>query len=217
MSIEASAAGPNEPRRTQAAERTKLFAIYKPGQGYWTRLGSALGIGAVLLFIAWFIYRELAILPFFEGNARRFIASAILVVILTLVAQWIMNGPKRAQFLIDTDSEMKKVNWASWPELIGSTRVVIFFMLLTALFLFIFDTQYHAFFYGLTVWHIPFEKFAGVITGLLLSATLIAIGLGLLRQTGEGEAKTSGTIVTAIGAVILVAWLAFAIFGKLPA
>ena len=216
MSIEATAAGSNEPRRDKAIERTKLFGIYKPGQGYWTRLGAALGAGGVILFIAYFTYRELAILPFFEGSARRFIASAILVAILALVVQWVMNGPKRAQFLIDTDSEMKKVNWASWPELIGSTRVVVFFMLLIALFLFIFDTQYHAFFYGLTVWHIPFEKVAGVITGLLLSGTLLAIGVGLLRQTGEGEAKTTGSIVTAIGAVILIAWLAFAIFGKLP-
>ena len=216
MSIQASAAGSNEPRRDKAAERTKLFSIYKSGQGYATRLGSALGAGAVVLFVCWFAFRELAVLPAFESSGRRFAAAVALAAVLAFVAQWVMNGPKRAQFLIDTDSEMKKVNWASWPELIGSTRVVIFFMLLTALFLFVFDTQYHALFYGVTVWHIPFEKVAGVVTGLLLSGTLLAIGVGLLRQRGEGAAKTSGVVVASIGAVVLVAWIAFAFLGKLP-
>ena len=48
-----------------------------------------------------------------------------------------MNKPSNVDFLIATDSEMKKVNWTSRKELIGSTKVVIIFMFLIALFLFV--------------------------------------------------------------------------------
>ena len=50
-----------------------------------------------------------------------------------------MNKPANVDFLIATDSEMKKVNWTSRKELIGSTQVVIMFMFLIALFLFAVD------------------------------------------------------------------------------
>ena len=43
-----------------------------------------------------------------------------------------MNKPANVDFLIATDSEMKKVNWTSRKELIGSTKVVILFMFLIA-------------------------------------------------------------------------------------
>ena len=210
MSIEASAAGSNDSRRTPAAARTRLFPIFKPGQGYWTRLGTAIGATAVILFFASFIFSELTRIAALQNSTPRFILAGVAVLILAMVTQWIMNGPKRAQFLIDTDSEMKKVNWASWPELIGSTRVVIFFMLLTALSLFIFDTQFHALFYALRVWHIAFDKSAGVITGFIIAGTLLAIGVGLLRTRGEGEAKKSGLVISVIGGALLLVWLAYA-------
>lgn len=212
MSIEATAAGSNEPRRDKSTTRGGLFSIYKPKEGYWTRLGTAIGAAAVILFVAWFVYQQSAIIPAFtKHRSYRFIAAGLVVAGLALLTQWIMNGPKRAQFLIDTDSEMKKINWASWPELIGATRVVIFFMLLTALTLFIFDTQFHAFFYGLSVWHITFPPAAGLITGFLLAAVLLAIGFGLLKGRDDAKAKRSGTIVTAIGLAVLLAWLVFLI------
>ncbi|RYZ63728.1 MAG: preprotein translocase subunit SecE [Proteobacteria bacterium] len=123
-----------------------------------------------------------------------------------------MNGPKRAQFLIDTDSEMKKVNWASWPELVGATRVVIFFMLLTALALFIFDVQFHSFFHLLQVFRLDINPAAGLITGFLLGGVLLAIGVGMLRGRDEAKAKRLGTLVAAVGAVIVLAWIVFLLY-----
>ncbi|NLW87690.1 MAG: preprotein translocase subunit SecE [Planctomycetes bacterium] len=38
---------------------------------------------------------------------------------------WILNKPSAADFLIATESEMKKVSWSSRKEVIGSTKVVI--------------------------------------------------------------------------------------------
>src|SRR5689334_17774854 len=103
MSIEASAGGTSDSRRTPASERTKLYPIYKAGQGYWTRLGTALGAAGVILFIASFVYRELTVFPNFGSPTKRFFVAALAVVVLAAIAQWVMNGPKRAQFLIDTD------------------------------------------------------------------------------------------------------------------
>ena len=51
----------------------------------------------------------------------------------------VLNKPRNVDFLIATDSEMKKVNWTSRKELIGSTKIVIIFMFLIAAFLFSVD------------------------------------------------------------------------------
>src|SRR4029078_9137900 len=66
------------------------------------------------------------------------IAAGFLVVYGVLVGGY-MNKPYTADFLIATDSEMKKVNWTSKKELIGSTKIVILFMFLIAFLLFAFD------------------------------------------------------------------------------
>jgi len=68
-----------------------------------------------------------------------------------LLAFWLMNKPANADFLIATDSEMKKVNWTSRKELIGSTKVVIFFMFLIAILLFGFDIFFGYLFYFMGV------------------------------------------------------------------
>jgi preprotein translocase subunit SecE len=62
-----------------------------------------------------------------------------------------MNKPNNADFLIATDSEMKKVNWTSRRELFGSTKVVIIFMFLIAFLLFAFDIIFGYLFYFLDV------------------------------------------------------------------
>ena len=41
-----------------------------------------------------------------------------------------MNKPSNVDFLIATDSEMKKVNWTTKGELFGSTRVVVVLFLI---------------------------------------------------------------------------------------
>ncbi len=58
-----------------------------------------------------------------------------------------MNKPTNVDFLIATDSEMKKVNWTSRKELIGSTKIVILFMFFIALFLFLYDLFFQLIFY----------------------------------------------------------------------
>ena len=116
-----------------------FFTIYKSGQGYWTRMGTVMGAGILLLMLAYTIY--LYTPTFFPNNAQLgkqvgLYAAAAFVVISGIVGWRLMNKPSNVDFLIATDSEMKKVNWTSRKELIGSTRVVILFMFFIAIFLF---------------------------------------------------------------------------------
>jgi len=53
----------------------------------------------------------------------------------------LVNGPKFADFLIATESEMKKVHWSSRAELIGSTVVVIVTVLILAAYIFGVDSM----------------------------------------------------------------------------
>ena len=66
-----------------------------------------------------------------------------------------MNKSDNVDFLIATDSEMKKVNWTSKQELIGSTKVVIFFMFVIAAVLFLIDILFGYVFYWFTVLKSP--------------------------------------------------------------
>ncbi len=123
-----------------------FFTIYKKGQGYWTRMGTAIGAGILGAVTAYSLY---IYVPVFFTNpglpvARRAatIVSLSFLAIYSAFAFWYMNRPKSVEFLIATDSEMKKVNWTTKGELIGSTKIVIIFMFLIATFLFLIDQMF---------------------------------------------------------------------------
>src|SRR4051794_6448914 len=85
-----------------------------------------------------------------EKNAQRVgIGVAVgFLLLYTVIAVRLMNKPSNVDFLIATDSEMKKVNWTSRKELIGSTKVVVVFMFLIATFLFLIDQVFHLMFWA---------------------------------------------------------------------
>jgi preprotein translocase SecE subunit len=175
-----------------------LFTIYKKGQGYWTRMGTLIGAGVVIVMLAYTLYvqipasffgppnvsnleadvsklqEELAAsdrqpvpalkLPAAQVEAKQsairgrqaeiaqmradrvtlgqrvgLAVSAGFLIAAGAVSLWLMNKPGNVDFLIATDSEMKKVNWTSRKELIGSSKVVILFMFLIASYLFLND------------------------------------------------------------------------------
>jgi hypothetical protein len=60
--------GERPPEQRGAAPRPSFFAIYKKGQGYWTRMGTALGAGLLGALIIWQIYRQVP--AFFADTAR---------------------------------------------------------------------------------------------------------------------------------------------------
>ncbi len=131
-----------------AAAAPGFFTIYKSGQGYWTRLLTFFGFMLVGALTAHFIYRQTY---GWIGQGAALGIAAGLFIAWVLVEYILINKPRNAEFLIATDSEMKKVNWTSRQELIGSTKVVIFFMFLITAVLFLYDLVFHAIFWVMTV------------------------------------------------------------------
>lgn len=64
------------------------------------------------------------------------------IVLLGLIGLWVFNRPNIVEFLIATDAEMRKVNWPTRREIIGSTWVVICGTFLMAALLFVVDVLF---------------------------------------------------------------------------
>ena len=161
--------GPKQPSRplSAPAEKPGYFTIYKKGQGYWTRMGTVAGVALVGLLTANFIYTELegrlsgqdinnflTRIHLQQPRAAYLIVAAFAILYSTIAFHY-MNKPVSVDFLIATDSEMKKVNWTSKKELIGSTKVVIGFMFVMALVLLCYDLFFQLVFYLIGVLRTP--------------------------------------------------------------
>jgi preprotein translocase SecE subunit len=142
-----SGGGPSGPgpRPTATAGEGGFFHIYKKGQGYWTRMGTVAGAALIGTMTVQFIWGERATFNLTDSSAV-WVCGALALVFIAF-AFFILNKPKHVDFLIATDSEMKKVNWTSQKDLVGSTRVVILFMFAIAIFLFVMDIFFGYFFY----------------------------------------------------------------------
>ena len=136
---------PGVPAGARRAERQSVFEVYKRGQGYYTRMGTAVGGGILILAGADFLYRQLDV---FDTNAAwtlwlRVGIPIAMVVGLGLLLFWVVGvNRKTCDFMIATEGEMKKVSWSSKRELIGSTKVVILFSILIAALLFVTDIAF---------------------------------------------------------------------------
>jgi preprotein translocase SecE subunit len=135
-------------------------------------MGTAIGIAILAVFTAYNIFIDLpSLLPAPQidptlpltkqadlansTQALHFrIALGMAVAVLlgiSLVGFWISNKPSNVEFLIATDSEMKKVNWTSRRDLIASTKIVIIFMFAVCIFLFAVDLLFNFLFYHMHV------------------------------------------------------------------
>ena len=133
-------------RRTEPRSGPGFFTIYKKGQGYWTRMGTLAGVALLGLMLAYTLWMQIPPVffdPTEEGQSTGKRISGIIagsfLLIYSIIALRLMNKPSNVDFLIATDSEMKKVNWTSRRELIGSSKVVIVFMFMIAMYLFLND------------------------------------------------------------------------------
>lgn len=134
----AAASAQPEPRR-EAASRPEaariptrtggFFQVYKSGQGYYTRMGTGVFFGVLILWAAHFVYEQMT----GYGQTGSAVASLLrygvpvaVLAALGLLLYWIVCVNHRAiDFFIATEGEMKKVSWSSRREVIGSTKVVI--------------------------------------------------------------------------------------------
>ncbi len=115
---------------------------YKPEQGKWTR---GLSMTGAVIMIGWggkYILDRVAV--FDEPGPMGMLLSKgvplAFVVVFGVLVYWLVYVRRTSSdFMIATEGEMKKVNWSTRREIIGSTKVVIVFTALMATLLFGFD------------------------------------------------------------------------------
>jgi len=119
--------------------------MYKPGQGKWVRGLTAAGIGVVVAFgIHWLIEELRGV----SGISELFLGgvSLAIVAVFGALTWWLLNKVNIVDFMIATESEMRKVNWPTKKEIIGSTWVVIVGTFLVTGFLFVVDFSFASLF-----------------------------------------------------------------------
>jgi len=152
-----------ESREEQAQQRPTIerpagggFALrlYKPGQGYYTRIGTAIGIGILAVWGAYALMNQIENsglsgpyrLPIQYGVPAGFIIA------MGVLVYWLTGLSRKANdFFIATEGEMKKVRWSTRKELTRSTKVVIFTVVVLGVFLFVWDVFFMVFFQAIGV------------------------------------------------------------------
>ena len=120
-----------------------IGGIYKKGQGYWTRLMTAMAAGLLILMGGAWLWEALAGQTWFgsEDVYTQGIVAAATALLFGLLTFYLVGiKPRVVDFLIATELEMKKVNWSSRKEVMGSTWVVIGLTVFIGLMIFILDS-----------------------------------------------------------------------------
>lgn len=140
--------GPSDGGGGSGGDGGGFFEIYKSGQGYYTRIWSGIAYGVLVCWMAYFLYIKCEVVG--KGTTTRYVQVGVAVatiLIFGLLGYWALALNRRVcDFLIATEGEMKKVNWTSRKEIIGSTKVVIFVLLAMGLLLFVVDFFFMVFF-----------------------------------------------------------------------
>ena len=120
-----------------------MFAIYKPGQGFYTRVCSAVALSLLALMgVAWLwkIFATMRFLGTYEPVYGQMVMAVGVLTVLGALGFWLIGSkPRTVDFLIATEGEMKKVNWSTRKEVTGSTTLVIGFTLFLATLCFLLD------------------------------------------------------------------------------
>lgn len=125
------------------------IGIYKQGQGYWVRLMSAIGYGLIIMMGAVWLWDQLQGIQVGEIESV-YVQGAVAILVVSffgLIGYYLIGRkPKIVEFMISTEGEMRKVNWSTRREIVGSTILVILLTLFIALFCQIADLGFSAFF-----------------------------------------------------------------------
>ena len=129
------------------------LTVYKSGQGYWTRMMTAIAVMTFTLGFAVWFNDKLLFKIVNEDNEMYWQAGIIAAtaVIIGALLWFLLNKPKIADFMIATENEMKKVNWPSKQAVMGLTWIVIAGTLMIALILFVADFGFTNIFRGIGI------------------------------------------------------------------
>ena len=128
---------------------------YKAGQGYYTRVGTAVGAGVLAVWGTLFMYNEFQ--QYMNPKSPYFLPAAYSTCLAFLAVMgglvyWVVGlSRKTNDFFIATEGEMKKVSWSTLPEVVRSTKVVVVTVLVMAVFLFVVDIGFMMLFRSLRV------------------------------------------------------------------
>jgi len=118
------------------------LTIYKPGQGYYTRMLSGIGAGILVVAgVAWLV-KQLSVVKSDYVYYYQGITAAVIILGAFITLWYLLNKPRIVDFMIATESEMRKVNWPSRSEIIKSTWVVICGTIMMALLLLVVDVAF---------------------------------------------------------------------------
>ena len=130
-----------------------MNAIRKLGQGYWTRMLSVIGFGLLGVLGAIWLWRLFEAVDF--GVPQVYVASLAATLFMAAIAAglWWFTGwnERSVDFLVATEGEMKKVNWSTRREIVGSTLVVIAVTLVISAFCWIWDFAFSTLFVWMRV------------------------------------------------------------------
>jgi preprotein translocase SecE subunit len=121
----------------QAIEPSRGLSVYKPGQGYYTRMGTVVGVALVSLLGLLWLWEYLKLIKVGETNPLYVAATGAILVgaAITFVTYYLVFVKQGSvDFLIATEGEMKKVNWSTRREVVGSATAVIVTAVILALF-----------------------------------------------------------------------------------
>ena len=119
------------------------FKIYKRGQGYYTRLYSALVSFVIIASGCYVLYGKLqAVDNIWVGT----LVPTGVCILLGFLIFWLVNKPSVADFMISAEGEIKKVSWSSRREIFVSTLIVICVVSLMAVMLWATDMAFQLLF-----------------------------------------------------------------------
>lgn len=122
--------------------------IYKKGQGKVARACAYALVGVLVAFGAWRFHAAFNVpgegvliekLPIIGSLTILKIGALFVFLVGLLLTHLVLNRAKVADLLIDTEQEMRKVSWPSWPEVKSATLVVVVVTFVMGMALFGFD------------------------------------------------------------------------------
>jgi preprotein translocase SecE subunit len=133
------------------------FGMYKQGQGYWTRMMTFIGGSVIFAWGGAWLAAQVSKIDFAKNPDGSYVtmdprywqlgAGVTTLLIGVVLCYWLAYVRHASgEFLIATEGEMKKVNWSSRKEIMGSTWVVVGISVLLSLCLFLVDLGFSNFF-----------------------------------------------------------------------
>ena len=110
-------------------------SLYKRGQGVWSRGIAAAGFAALGIWATLQTFQWMGALTHSTAYYVGYWVPGMILAVFLGCALYVTNRASLADFLIETELEMKKVTWPTSREVLVATGVVIVIVLLLGAFL----------------------------------------------------------------------------------